>query len=84
MTRLEYGAISHNSGDNRNPMDRDSGGLNIMKHALEGSPLLSTRAYGALPEGVLLLSRRRDSRHLDHFRQVADALEYLVERAGKV
>ena len=35
MTRLEYGAISHNSGDNRNPMDRDSGGLNIMKQALE-------------------------------------------------
>ena len=34
MTRLEYGTISHNSGENRNPMDRDSGGLNIMKHAL--------------------------------------------------
>ena len=84
MTRLEYGAISHNSGENRNLMDRDSGGLNIMKHALEGSPLLSAGAYGALPEGELLLSRRRDSRHLNDARQDFDALEYLVERAGKV
>ena len=38
MTRLEYGAIFHNAGENRNLMGRDSGGLNIMKHALESGP----------------------------------------------
>ena len=55
-----------------------------MKHALEGSPLLSAVAYSALPEGELLLSRRRDSRHLYNARQDFDALQYLVERAGQV
>ena len=38
MTKLEYGAIPHNSGENRNPMDRDSGGLNITKQALQTHP----------------------------------------------
>ena len=51
MTKLEYGAIPHNSGENRNPMDRDSGGLIVMKHALETQPDLAlrrpTRSYMA-------------------------------------
>ena len=38
MTKLEYGAVPHNSGENRNPMDRDSVGLNITKQALEPAP----------------------------------------------
>ena len=38
MTKLEYGAVPHNSGENRNPMDRDSVGLNITKQALETHP----------------------------------------------
>ena len=38
MTKLEYGAVPHNSGDNRNPMDHDSDGFNITKQALETHP----------------------------------------------
>ena len=38
MTKLEYGAVPHNSGENRNPMDRDSVGLNITKQAVETRP----------------------------------------------
>ena len=38
MTKLEYGTVPHNSGDNRNPMDRDSVGLNITKQAVETRP----------------------------------------------
>ena len=51
MTRLEYGAISHNSGENRNPMDRDSGGLNIMKHALSAPHVTLSEVEGSGSEG---------------------------------
>ena len=43
MTKLEYGTVPHNSGENRNPMDRDSGGLNITKQALETRHYNTTR-----------------------------------------
>ena len=49
VTKLEYGAVPHNSGENRNPMDRDSGGLNIMKHALETRPYVTFTAVAWEP-----------------------------------